>query len=55
VNHQYQLQLLARSAIGDFREGSVNLNLQIVPEPAPAGLLAIALAGTIFRRSRRQA
>lgn len=52
VNHQYQLQLLARSAIGDFREGAVNLNLQIVPEPAPAGLLAIALAGMIFRRFR---
>lgn len=55
VNHQYQLQLLARSAIGDFRQGYANLNLQIVPEPAPAGLLAIALAGMIFRRSRRQA
>lgn len=55
VNHQYQLQLLARSAIGDFRQGYANLSLQIVPEPAPAGLLAIAFAGMIFRRSRKQA
>jgi hypothetical protein len=55
VNHQYHLQLHARSEIGDFRQGYANLNLKIVPEPAPAGLLAIALAGTIFRRSRRQA
>lgn len=52
VNHQYQLQLLARSAIGDFRQGYANLNLQIIPEPAPATILAIALAGMIFRRSR---
>jgi len=52
VNHQYQLQLLARSAIGDFRQGYANLNLQIVPEPAPAALFAIALAGMILRRSR---
>lgn len=55
VNHQYQLHLLARSAIGDFRQGYANLNLQIVPEPTPAALFSFTLAGMIFRRSRRPA
>ncbi len=53
VDHEYELLLLAKSTIGDSREGFANLELQIVPEPASAALLGIGLAGMIFRRSRK--
>jgi hypothetical protein len=53
VGHQYRLDLFAKSEIGDFRDGSANLNLTIVPEPMSMLLLAPGLVGLTLRRNRK--
>ena len=53
VGHQYELVLFAKSAVGDYRAGHATLDLQIVPEPTSAALVAMGFTGMICRRSRR--